>query len=181
MRSFSSKEMRQFLWRFVLTFFLYLSYFAEGRPFVQINFGQYAIGFMDGAIVSISCVVLILYLTEEEKDEKAEIGFIEGVSAYLFFPPGIPREQRTLDYHRKHLRHRLIVNYNTKPPEAYYLPVNSYGWKFIEKFSGAWISEVVDAPGYSIDDPGFTERWCKGKSYQLISRTASKKDLLKSG
>jgi hypothetical protein len=181
MRNFSSKEIGQFLWKFLLTFFLYLSYFTEGRSYVVNNLGQYATGFMDGAVVSISCLVLILYLTDEKKEGVSEIDYIEGISAYLFFPPGIPREQQTFDYHRKHLRHRLIVNHNTKPPKAYYLTSSSYGWKFVEKHPDIWVSEVVDSTGYSIDDSHFTEEWCNEKEYELNRRPANKKDLLESG
>ena len=184
MRTFSSKEIREFLWKFLLTLFLYLSYFTEIKSYFQANFGQYVTGFIDGVVVSISCFVLVLYLTEEKKDKedgKAEVEYIEGISAYLFFPPGVPREQQDLNYHKKHLHHRLIVNHNTRPPVAYYLTPDSYSWKFIEAYPQTWLSEVVKTENYSVDDPDFIKKWCDSKGYRLVPRSASKKDLLESG
>ena len=68
MGTYALKQVREFLWKFLVTFLLYLSYFAEGRSYVETNFGQYVTGFMDGVVVSISFFVLALYLRKEKKE-----------------------------------------------------------------------------------------------------------------
>lgn len=106
------------------------------------------------------------------------IEYIEGIQAYVFFPKGTPLEKRRdLEYHRKYLHHRLIVNLKTKPPKAYYMNPKSYGWKFIKKHD-RWVHEVVTRENYSCDDPDFTEKWCKEKGYELYPSAASKNNLL---
>lgn len=119
------------------------------------------------------------------KDDYQDVGDfdlknIRKVMAYLFFPAETPEKDKTLDYHSKNLHHRLIVNHKTTPPKAYYLTSGSYGWKFIQENSDKWVSQVVISKEYTIDDPDFTENWCKKKGYQLHPRVAEKEDLLES-
>ena len=95
----------------------------------------------------------------------------------MFFPKGTPEKDKNLDYHKRHLHHRLIVNGNTKTPKAYYMTPDSYGWRFIETFPTFWVSEVVNEPNYKIDDPEFTEMYCRKEHYRLIKRVADKKHL----
>lgn len=88
-----------------------------------------------------------------------KIKFIYGLSAHVFFPEGVFDKDRTLDYHKKYLHHRLIINHKTTPPTAYYLPTGSYGWKLINKYRELWVSENDPSPR----DDGFTKRWCEEK------------------
>lgn len=120
----------------------------------------------------------VLRVVKPSKSQDVEsIGHIQ---AHIFFPARTPEEHKTLDYHKKHLHHRLIVNHKTKPPKAYYMTPNSYGWKFIKDYPHKWVSEVVYSDTYSLDDPNFTKKWCDEKGYELIARVAEKRDLLES-
>jgi len=108
---------------------------------------------------------------------KQDVEYVEGIQAHLFFPVGTPEEHKTLDYHKKYLHHRLIVNHKTNPPKAYYMTPGSYGWEFIRKYPHRWVSEIVSSDIY-LDDPNFTKRWCDEKGYKLKPWTADKKDLI---
>lgn len=103
------------------------------------------------------------------------VDYVEGVQAYLFFPEGIPDEKRTLDYHAKNLRYRLIVNLNMKPPKAYYLTPDSDGWKFIEKYPHKWVSQIL--PSQELND-SLAAKWCAEKGFELKPWVAEKKHLL---
>jgi hypothetical protein len=95
---------------------------------------------------------------------------IDGVHAYLFFPIGTPKENLTLDYHNRNLKHRLIVNHKTTPPEPFFLTTDSFGWALINKFTDLWSTQNDPSPY----DDGFTERWCKEKGWTLNPFNASK-------
>lgn len=104
-----------------------------------------------------------------------EIEYIENVVGQLFFPSEVPKKDRTLEYHKTHLQHRLIVNYKVYPPKAYYLPTNSYGWKLIEKFpNDLWFSYIDPTP----TDDNFIQKYCNEKKFDLCPITAQKKHLL---
>jgi hypothetical protein len=117
----------------------------------------------------------------KEKDQASnkksrEIEYIDGVQAYLFFPPNIPEYTKTLDYHRNHHEKRLIVNLKTVPQEAFYLTPESFGWKFIQKYPERWISETVDST--LLERSNFTKMWCKKKGFKLNPWVAEKNDLV---
>jgi hypothetical protein len=107
--------------------------------------------------------------------EKGHVEYIDEVQAYLFFPEGTPTENKTLEYHARNLRYRLIVNFKTKPPTAYYLTPNSEGWHLIEKYPHKWISQII--PSHELDD-SFTSKWCAEKGFKLNPWVAEKKHLL---
>jgi hypothetical protein len=133
--------------------------------------------FVVGLILILSDKSVRNYVTKlkvKKGEDEQSVERIEGVQAYLFFPVHIPRSDRTLEYHEKHFSHRLIVNYKTEPPKAYFLPTDSYGWKFINKYTDLWISENDPDPS----DDGSTEKWCKGKGYQPPKTVATKNNLL---
>lgn len=102
---------------------------------------------------------------------------IDGVQAFIFWPKGIPVENKTLDYHRKHFHKKLIVNFKTTPPEAYYLVASktSYSWKLIGTFSDLYTS-IEDSTYPNPDTP----KWCEENGYHLNPHSASEEDLKKS-
>lgn len=108
------------------------------------------------------------------------IDYIEGILGHLFFPAGTPEKHKTLDYHKRHYHHRIIVNHKMHPSEAYYMTPDSDGWRFIEKYPKKWVSEIVTDKEYKIDDPDFTQKWCDDKGFRLERKVAEIKDLLKS-
>ena len=99
---------------------------------------------------------------------------IVGVAAYLFFPKNTPDQDRTLQYHKDHHYHRTIVNFKTKPPNAYYLPTKSYAWSLIEKHPELWVSEWDENP----NDPDYVKKWCEAHKYSFGPRVPSRNDLL---
>lgn len=99
---------------------------------------------------------------------------IVGVAAYLFFPKGTSDQDRTLPYHKDHHFHRVIVNFKTRPPSAYYLPTKSYAWSLIEKHPELWVSEWDETP----NDPDYVKKWCEAQKYVFAPRVASRNDLL---
>jgi hypothetical protein len=102
---------------------------------------------------------------------------IDDVQVFIFWPKGTLVEDKTLDFHRKHYHKKLIVNFKTHPPEAYYLIASktSYGWKLIESYPDLYTS--VEDITYPNPD---TEKWCIKKGYHLNTYSASKEDLEKS-
>ena len=122
-----------------------------------------------GIIVAVILIIVVYKL-------KSDIERIDKVEAFIFFPKGTLNKNRTLNYHKKHLHNKLIVNFKTKPPKAYYLTRDScsYGWRLIKKYPNMWISQL-----HSNSESGtFTNKWCKQKGYTLIQRDASEEDLL---
>jgi len=101
---------------------------------------------------------------------------IDHVCAYIFFPIGTLRENKTLGYHKEHYQKRLIVNFKTKIPQAYPLPnaPTCYGWRMIHKYADMWFS--FEDSIYPNPD---NQRWCDEKSYHLNPYSASKEELLK--
>lgn len=127
-------------------------------------------------IILVVCTLIIITFAVIRLKRSMSIDTIEGIQVFLFFPKGTPEKHKTLEYHRKHLHHKLIVNFKTEIPNAYYMPaLYSYGGKYAKKFG--WVSEIVTLENYSIDDPDFSEEWCKKRGYKLNPRTASRKDL----
>jgi len=114
---------------------------------------------------------------KEERITERYIEDIEGIQAYIFFPPGTIRENKTLEYHEKHkLHYKLIVNLKLTPHEAYYMSApKSFGWRFVKKY-GHWVSEKGPA---SLEDSDFTRKWCEKRRWKLNPYDATKKDLLR--
>jgi hypothetical protein len=96
------------------------------------------------------------------------------VQAYLFFPAGTPEQDMTPDFSRDHHLRRTIVNFKTTPPTAFHLPVDSYGWKYIQKHRERWVSETDTAP----KDPKFLETWCREHGYTFVPIVASRRSLI---
>ena|SRR5438445_2106690 len=101
----------------------------------------------------------------------------EDVAAYLFFPAGTPKENMTLDYHKSHFKHRVIVNFKTTPNEVFYLTTDSFGWNLISQFSDLWIAQT-DSDPYS---DKFVQKWCDTQGYLLRPRNATQSDLIRKG
>lgn len=127
-------------------------------------------GFLIVLVTSIVITIIVRY------KQRRFIERIEKVHAYVFFPVGTPEENNNLDYHGKHFHKKLIVNFKTKPPQAYYLVAadTSYGWKLIHKYPDMWTS--MEDSLYPNPD---THKWCEEKGYKLNPWNASKEELLK--
>jgi hypothetical protein len=52
---------QKFLW-FIVTFWGYLGYLTEVRPFFSVNYGAYSVGFMDCLIVVVTLISSVFYL-----------------------------------------------------------------------------------------------------------------------
>jgi hypothetical protein len=100
-------------------------------------------------------------------------GSVVAVQAYLFFPQNTPEDSKKIEYHQKHLNHRVIVNFKTIPPKAYYLPVGSYPWKLVKRHKELWIPELDRTP----NNPDSASKWCIAKGYKLEPRVATRRDL----
>jgi hypothetical protein len=104
---------------------------------------------------------------------------IVGVTAHLFFPSEAAIENRTTKFYKdNNYRHNgLIVNHKTgmNRPIAYYLPVNSYPWRVLEKQPAIMVPEVDTTNGH----PDYV-KWCADRNYILIPKVAGKEDLLAS-
>lgn len=102
---------------------------------------------------------------------------IVGVTAHLFFPSETAVENRTIkSYKDNNYRHYgLIVNHKTgmNPPIAYYLPVNSYAWRLLEKQPEMMVPEVDSTQGH----PDYV-KWCADKNYVLKPKVAGRGDLV---
>jgi len=99
---------------------------------------------------------------------------VVGVQAYLFFPKETPEKDRTMEYHKTHFDHRVIVNFKTTPPFAFYLPVDSYAWKLIKKHPELRVVER----DFALRDADYVRKWCEKRKYKFESRVASRNDLL---
>jgi len=141
MRNFPFKEIREFFWKFLVTFFLYLSYFAEGRSYIELNFGRYVVGFVDGVVLCISCFVLVLYLTEQRKGKDDKSKSISNAMQMDIDPKFI---HLTVHYSQRTdtpdtlnpARPRYVVNNRTK--QAYWIPT----WleRFVKQHRLSWNS-----------------------------------------
>lgn len=128
-------------------------------------------GFLITLVITV-IITIIIRLKQRRSIER-----IEEVHAYVFFPVGTLEENKNLDYRGKHFHKKLIVNFKTKIPQAYYLTAadTSYGWKLIHKFPDMWTAmEDLLYP-----NPG-TQKWCAEKGYNLNPWSASRKELLES-
>lgn len=127
-----------------------------------------------GIFVTLTIVVIIIVIVR--LGQRYSIKHIECVHAYVFFPVGTLEENKNLDYHGKHFHKKLIVNFKTKIPQAYYLVAadTSYGWKLIHKFPDMWTA--MEDLLYPNPD---THKWCEEKGYKLNPWSASKEELLK--
>lgn len=127
-----------------------------------------------GIFVTLTIVVIIIVIVR--LGQRYSIKHIECVHAYVFFPVGTLEENKNLDYHGKHFHKKLIVNFKTKIPQAYYLTAadTSYGWKLIHKFPDMWTA--MEDLLYPNPD---TQKWCEEKGYKLNPWSASKEELLK--
>jgi hypothetical protein len=119
-------------------------------------------------------------IVHSKRRKPEPIQFIEGITAHLFFPVETSEENRSLDYHERHLHHRIIANHKMHPPKAYYMTPNSDGWRFIMEYPEYWVSEIVTDEGYKTNDPNFMQRWCDNYGYSLKRKVAEIKDLLES-
>lgn len=99
---------------------------------------------------------------------------IVGVTAYLFFPRATDDPEKNVKHYKANFRHNgLIVNEKKVPPEAFYLKVNSYAWRFLEKHEEILVPQIDDSQGH----PNY-EEWCVTRRYELNPRVAGRKDLL---
>ncbi|MCX6821930.1 MAG: hypothetical protein NTW30_04090 [Candidatus Aenigmarchaeota archaeon] len=124
----------------------------------------------------IGIIVGIIFIIVGLKALYSKIERIDNVHVYVFFPSDTLNENKTLEYHKKHFHNKLIVNFKVNPPKAYYMNVDSYGWKMIKKYQDMWAS----ISQRNSEDETFTQKWCMKKGCILIPRVAIKKDLLES-
>jgi hypothetical protein len=125
----------------------------------------------------IGIIIGVIFIIIGLREIYPRVEYIDGVQAYIFFPKGTTRDNQTLKYHGTlNTRRKLIVNLKVNPPKAYYLPTasDSYGWQLIKKYSGLWVSELES----NTERSDFAQKWCAKQGYELIPRTATKKDLL---
>jgi len=67
------KEIAETVLWLILTFFAYLEYFSDFRPYFKMNFGIYVLGFVDGVVAIATFLVLIFYVESffEKEPKKA--------------------------------------------------------------------------------------------------------------
>ena len=125
-------------------------------------------------IVLIISVIATLIISFKQR---SSIVRLNGVMAYLFFPEHITKDERTLEYHKKHFHKKIIVNLNKNPAQAYYLSDSekNYPWKMISKYDDLW-TPITDENYPNAE----VTTWCKDKEYHFNPWSASKLELFDS-
>lgn len=129
---------------------------------------EWILGVLVALVVSVIVTVVVLL------EQRSYVERIDGIMVYVFFPRGVPEENKTLDYHRKYYHKKILVSYRKRPAQAYRLHAanTSYGWRLINKYPDLWRS-MEDS---IYPDPD-TAKWSKEQHFELHPWSPTKSEL----